>query len=30
METDSDIIGTAFEDFFGSVFRGSLGQYFTI
>lgn len=30
METDSDIIGTAFEDFFGSVFRGSLGQYFTM
>lgn len=28
--TDSDIIGTAFEDFFGSVFRGSLGQYFTM
>lgn len=30
METDSDVIGTAFEDFFGSVFRGSLGQYFTM
>lgn len=28
--TDSDAIGTAFEDFFGSVFRGSLGQYFTM
>lgn len=28
--TDSDVIGTAFEDFFGSVFRGSLGQYFTM
>jgi len=30
IETDSDIIGRAFEDFFGSVFRGSLGQYFTM
>ena len=30
VETDSDVIGTAFEDFFGSVFRGSLGQYFTM
>lgn len=28
--TDSDVIGTAFEGFFGSVFRGSLGQYFTM
>ncbi len=30
IDTDSDVIGTAFEDFFGSVFRGSLGQYFTM
>lgn len=30
MHTDSDVIGTAFEDFFGSVFRGGLGQYFTM
>ncbi len=30
IKTDSDIIGSAFEDFFGSVFRGSLGQYFTM
>lgn len=26
---DIDSIGRAFEDFFGSVFRGGLGQYFT-
>lgn len=30
IDTDSDIIGNAFEDFFGSVFRGNLGQYFTM
>jgi len=28
--TDIDSIGTAFETFFGSVFRGELGQYFTM
>lgn len=28
--TDVDTIGTAFETFFGSVFRGELGQYFTM
>ena len=28
--TDVDSIGTAFENFFGSVFRGELGQYFTM
>lgn len=28
--TDVDSIGTAFETFFGSVFRGELGQYFTM
>lgn len=27
--TDADTIGAAFEHFFGSVFRGQLGQYFT-
>lgn len=30
MMTDADIIGAAFESFFGSVFRGELGQYFTM
>jgi type I restriction enzyme M protein len=28
--TEVDSIGTAFENFFGSVFRGELGQYFTM
>ena len=28
--TDVDSVGTAFENFFGSVFRGELGQYFTM
>lgn len=28
--TDLDSIGRAFEEFFGSVFRGELGQYFTM
>ena len=28
--TDVDHIGVAFESFFGSVFRGELGQYFTM
>lgn len=28
--TDVDSIGVAFENFFGSVFRGELGQYFTM
>ena len=28
--TDVDNIGVAFESFFGSVFRGELGQYFTM
>lgn len=28
--TDVDNIGTAFEHFFGSLFRGELGQYFTM
>ena len=28
--TDVDTIGEAFEQFFGSVFRGGLGQYFTM
>lgn len=28
--TDVDSIGSAFENFFGSVFRGELGQYFTM
>ena len=30
VDTDIDNIGAAFEDFFGSVFRGELGQYFTM
>lgn len=30
VDTDVDNIGAAFEDFFGSVFRGELGQYFTL
>lgn len=30
METNLDAIGRAFEFFFGSVFRGELGQYFTM
>lgn len=30
MDTDVDTIGAAFENFFGSVFRGELGQYFTM
>lgn len=29
-DTDADTIGHAFERFFGSVFRGELGQYFTM
>ena len=29
-QTDVDAIGSAFETFFGSVFRGELGQYFTM
>ena len=29
-QTDVDSIGRAFEEFFGSVFRGQLGQYFTM
>ena len=29
-QTDMDSIGSAFETFFGSVFRGELGQYFTM
>lgn len=28
-QTDVDTLGTAFEGFFGSAFRGELGQYFT-
>ncbi len=28
--TDIDAVGRAFENFFGSVFRGELGQYFTM
>lgn len=28
--TDVDTVGRAFEQFFGSVFRGGLGQYFTM
>ena len=28
--TDVDVIGRAFEEFFSSVFRGELGQYFTM
>ncbi len=30
IRTDVDSIGKAFEEFFGSVFRGELGQYFTM
>lgn len=30
VRTDVDSIGIAFENFFGSVFRGELGQYFTM
>jgi type I restriction enzyme M protein len=30
VNTDADTIGQAFERFFGSVFRGELGQYFTM
>jgi type I restriction enzyme M protein len=30
MGTDVDAVGSAFENFFGSVFRGELGQYFTM
>ena len=30
VSTDVDNIGRAFENFFGSVFRGELGQYFTM
>lgn len=30
ISTDADTIGQAFERFFGSVFRGELGQYFTM
>ena len=30
VRTDVDSIGMAFESFFGSVFRGELGQYFTM
>lgn len=30
VDTSVDTIGTAFERFFGSVFRGELGQYFTM
>jgi type I restriction enzyme M protein len=30
IDTSADTIGTAFERFFGSVFRGELGQYFTM
>lgn len=29
-DTDTDTIGVAFESFFGAVFRGELGQYFTM
>lgn len=28
--TDVDSVGSAFENFFGSIFRGELGQYFTM
>ena len=28
--TDVDVIGAAFEGFFGAIFRGELGQYFTM
>ena len=30
VDTDVDTIGQAFEHFFGTVFRGELGQYFTM
>lgn len=30
VRTDVDSVGQAFEEFFGSVFRGELGQYFTM
>ena len=30
LRTDVDCIGRTFEDFFGTVFRGELGQYFTM
>lgn len=30
LRTDVDSIGAAFENFFGAVFRGELGQYFTM
>lgn len=30
IDTDTDTIGAAFERFFGTVFRGELGQYFTM
>lgn len=30
MRTDVDSVGMAFEGFFGTVFRGELGQYFTM
>ena len=30
IDTHTDTIGRAFESFFGSVFRGDLGQYFTM
>ena len=30
IRTDIDSVGRAFENFFGSVFRGELGQYFTM
>lgn len=30
MGTDVDTVGGAFETFFGSIFRGGLGQYFTM
>lgn len=30
VDTDADTIGRAFERFFGTVFRGELGQYFTM
>lgn len=30
MHTDVDTIGAAFENFFGGIFRGQLGQYFTM
>lgn len=29
-DTEADTIGSAFEIFFGSIFRGELGQYFTM